>query len=267
MKTILPHLRVVQHATICAFADYSGMFSWRTWSTAYVGRMITQVMFFALIGLLIGDPEAVHYLLIGHAVIIASHEAVNIIASTTWERRAGTLSLLVASPSNPLIVFLGRCVQLIATGTALATISLVVVGLMFGIEMPWPRILIVPLIIIVIAASTATFGLFIGVYVFRFIGLRLIAINVSSLTFMAICGVSVPVNFWPTSVQRIAAFLPVTHGLQAIRDLLDGAAAEVVIRGVGLELAIAALWLLPSLVAVRWLVDGGRRAGSIEFGD
>lgn len=266
MTTVVANARIARHAMLCGFADYSAMFSLRTWFTAYVGRMVTQVLFFGLIGLLIEDPATVRFLVIGNAVVLVAHETLNIIAQTTWERRAGTLPLLVSSPSNPLIVFLGRSLQLVCTGLGLAAITLPMAFLILGIDFAWTQVLAALPIVVLVGFSASTFGLLLGAWTFKVIGLRLVFTNVCILTFTAFCGVSVPLDFWPDAVQWIARFLPVTHGLGAIRHLLDGADAALVWRGAGLELAVALLWLLPSSLAIRILADGGRRTGTLEFG-
>lgn len=267
MTAIVGNLRILRHSFVCAFADYAMMFTWRTWTTAYLGRMVMQVLFFGIIGLLLDDPAAIASLIIGNAVVIAAFESVNAINSTTWERRAGTLSLLVASPSNPLTVLAGRSVQWIPTGIALSTISLVVVAQIFGIALPWPRTLLVPILVGTISLSAFAWGLLFGVLVFHAIEQRLIFTNLSYLTFMAFCGVNVPIAFWPAWLQTIVAFLPVTHGLQAIRVLLEGGAAGEIVRLAGLELAVGALWFIPAVIAIRRLVDGGRRRGTIDFSE
>src|SRR5690606_22615951 len=124
-------------ATVCTLADYGAMFSITTWFTAYLGRMVTQVVFFGLIGLLIDNPATIRFLVIGNAIVLVAHEALQIIASATWERRAGTLSLLVASPSNPLFVFLGRCGQGIIAGLGLAAITLPLASLILRLDLSW----------------------------------------------------------------------------------------------------------------------------------
>ena len=257
MNAVVGNARVLRHSFGCAFADYAMMFMWRTWSTAYLGRMIMQVLFFGIIGLLLGDPAAIQYLIIGNAIVVAAFESVNAVNSTTWERRAGTLSLLV--------VLAGRSVQWIPTGIALSTISLVVVAQIFGVPLPWPRSLLVPVLVATISLSAFIWRLLYGTLVFRAIEQRSYATMLSYLAFMAFCGVNVPVEFWPAWIQRAVAFLPVTHGLQAIRLLIDGGAASEIVRLAGLELAVAGLWLIPAVLAIRRLVDGGRKRGTIDF--
>lgn len=103
--------------------------------------------------------------------------------------------------------------------------------------------------------------------VLRFMHLRNVVGNVINLSIMAFCGVQVPRSFWPETVQCVTAFLPVSHGLQAIRDLLDGMAAPAVLAGAGLELAVAAGWLVLAALTFRHLAEGGRKSGTIEFAD
>ena len=52
MSAMLGVVRILRHSAASGFADFATMFTWRTWSTAWLGRVIMQVMFFALIGLL-----------------------------------------------------------------------------------------------------------------------------------------------------------------------------------------------------------------------
>jgi ABC-2 type transport system permease protein len=257
--------RILRHSAVSGFADFATMFTWRTWSTAWLGRVIMQVMFFALIGLLLGDADAVRFLLIGNAVMIAATESLMTVASTTWERRAGTLPLLVASPASPLTVFVGRSVQWIPSGVGSSTVAFFVVAAVFGIDLPWPRALLVPPLIVVVAVSAYLFGSFLGALVLRAMDARNMVSNVAIWTMMAICGVNVPVDFWPGAVQRVASVLPVTHGLGAIRHHLDGASTAVVLQGVGLELLVGLGWFTLALLSIRRLVNHGRREGTIEY--
>jgi ABC-2 type transport system permease protein len=82
---------------------------------------------------------------------------------------------------------------------------------------------------------------------------------------MAFCGVSVPVAFWPGWVQVIANVLPLTHGLAAIRTVLDGGDARSVILNSMWCIAVSAGWLTVSLLTMDRMADGGRADGSIEF--
>lgn len=88
---------------------------------------------------------------------------------------------------------------------------------------------------------------------------------------MLICGVMVPVSFWPGWMQVIAQTLPLTHGLAAVRALADPTASPVAAGEVALPLLVAgglgAGWLLLAALLPERLASAGRRTGSIEFAD
>lgn len=260
-------LRIARHAVAAGIADFSTMFTWRTWTTAWLGRMVLQVVFFALIGLLVGDAATVRFLVIGNAVMLAAVESMFVVASTTWERRAGTLPLLVASPTSPLLVFASRSVFWLATGFVSSSVSLFVGAAVFGIALPFPRALLVPPMILVVGTSTYLFASFLGALILRAMEFRNVVGNVVHLAMMAICGVMVPRDVWPSGVRAIAALLPVTHGLAAIRHLLDGGGAVPVLRGLALELTVGVAWYLLAMLSIQRLVDRGRADGTIEYAD
>lgn len=228
-------------------------------------RVLAQVAFFALIGRLLDSTQAVHFLLVGNAVMIACLQAMFVVASTTWERMAGTFPLLVAAPASQLTVFLGRSVHWLASGLASATAGLFLIGPLFGLPLPWPRVLWLLPLTALVAVTTYLFGAALGALVMRAVDARNLVMNLATLTMMAISGVMVPVVFWPAWVQHIAQVLPLTHGLQAIRDLLDGAPLHTLAAPVATEAAVGAGWLLITVVFFRRLAESGRRDGSIDF--
>lgn len=264
---VLPTLRVLRGASISAWADLRMVYTWKTWTFGWLGRIIAQVIFFALIGLLLGSQAQVHYLLVGNAVMVAAMTAMSIVPSTTWERRLGTMPLLVAAPGSLVTVYLGRSVQWFPDALATATIAFFTVGALFGLPMPMPRALLVPPVILAVAVATYCFGAFLGALVLRAMDTRNLVSNAAYLSMMAICGVNVPVDFWPAWVQGVAHVLPLTHGLHAVRELLAGADASGIAAAVLRELTVAAGWLLIAVLAFNRVAQSGRRDGSIEFAD
>ena len=107
--------------------------------------------------------------------------------------------------------------------------------------------------------------LFLGSLTLRVPKLRNVVYGVATTLLMAICGVSVPVAFWPSWVRSIAEVLPVTHGLQSVRLLLGHGAGIDVLHGVVFEAFIAVLWLCLAVWSMDRMADAGRANGSIEF--
>ena len=158
---------ILRHAAIAGFEDLRSLYSWKTWTTGWLLRMVCQVVFYSLLGRLIGDDAQVHYLVIGNAVMLCATTVIFVVQSTTWERFAGTLPLLVAAPASPLVVLFGRSVQWIPDALATSLTALLIVGPIFGLPLPWPRTLLVLPLLVLVTLSTYMMGAVFGSLVLR----------------------------------------------------------------------------------------------------
>ena len=258
-------IRILGHAARTGYEDYFVEIGVRVWLLGWFLRVVVQVVFFALIGRLLGSEEQVRYLLIGNAVMLAAVGALLSVAGTTWERRAGTLPLLVASPTSPVVVFSGRSLAMAADGVVISMGALLIVAPIFDVSLPWARMPLVVPLVVVVALSTYALGTFLGGLVLHAMSTRNIVSNLAQTTMMAICGVNVPLSYYPDAVQWLAHALPLTHGLLAIRELLAGAGGATVLAYTGAELLVGLGWLALALLTFDRLAEHGRRDGSIEL--
>jgi ABC-2 type transport system permease protein len=127
---------VMQHAFRAGIADYRAIWTWRSWVLGWMVRVIAQVSFFGLIGLRVSDERAAFYLLIGNALAVAAQTGVFSLNMTSSERWAGTLPLLVASPTSPVVVFSSRGAYLAVDGALSALGALFIAGPAFGLHLP-----------------------------------------------------------------------------------------------------------------------------------
>lgn len=258
-------VRVLRYAALSGFQDFGFTYTLWSWAFGLFLRMMTQVAFFASIGRLLGSQEQVAYLLVGNGVAAAAVGCLTAATATTWERGAGTLPLLVASPTSPLLILMGRSVFFMANGMAFSLGALVLLPPLFDVSIPWGRF---PAVVAIVALTTLTTyfaATFLGGLVLKATSARRTVPNVARLTMMAFCGVSVPRSFFPDAVAWVAGLLPLTHGLDAIRELLGAGRAGAVWGDVGLEMLVGAGWLVLSLLTFHRLAEAGRRDGSIVF--
>lgn len=271
MPDLLRPVRVLRYSAVNAWADMWVIFSPLTWILGWVSRVLVQVVFFALIGLLLDSDDAVRYLFIGNAVMITAMEATMSVTTTTWERRQGTMPLLVAAPTRLWPVFVGRSVQWLPTGVITASVALFALGPAFGIEWTPAQAVVVLACLAVVAVATYCFALMLSAIVLTAMDLHNVISNVAQAITMLIAGVMVPVSFWPGWVEAIAQALPLTHGLAAIRAVTDaravGPVAGEVAAGLVLTVGVGALWLLAAALLLEYLAAAGRRTGSIEFAE
>lgn len=265
MTRLVQTLRILRHAALSGFQDLRATYTLWSWLFGLFARMVAQVAFFASIGRLLGSPEQVEFLLVGNAVMVAASASLTVTVATTWERGAGTLPLLVASPSSPVVVLMGRSVCFIANGLVTSLGGLLIVAPLFGVALPWARLPAYLALLTLVTVSTYMAATFLGALVLRAVGARRTVANVARLVLMAFCGVSVPRELFPAAVRRVADVLPLTHGLEAIRELFGAARPGRIVALAGLEALVGLGWMVLSLTTFRRMADAGRRDGSIVF--
>ncbi|HEY3606286.1 MAG TPA: ABC transporter permease [Pseudonocardiaceae bacterium] len=259
--------RVSRASMANAVQDFAATYTVRTWAFGWLGRIVAQVVFYTLVGRLIGAADQERYLLVGASVMAIVTEVMLTCASSTWERRAGTLPLLVAAPTSLLPVFAGRSVQWLVSSVATSSVSLFAIGPLFGVTWTVSRAVAAAVVLVVCAVGTYCMALALAALVLSVMELRNLVGNLATALTTAVCGAVVPVGFWPRWVQAVAVALPVTHGLRAVRALVAGPAYLAALRDSALALAVAAVWLAVADGLFRWLSERGRRDGSIEFAD
>ncbi|SBT63681.1 ABC-2 type transport system permease protein [Micromonospora sediminicola] len=264
-RALMQTAEALRLAAAAGFADFAAIHTWRTWLFGWLGRVLCQVAFFALIGRLLDSADSTRYLLVGNAVLIAVMESMFVVASTTWERRTGVLPLLVAAPTDPVLVFCGRSAQWLASGTVSATIALFVMAPVFGVELPMPRALLVVPLIGLVSVSAYCFALVLAGLVLRAMMLRNVVGNIGWLCISLVAGAQVPVQALPDWLRAVGFVSPARHGTAAVRATLDHRPGSEVLRQAGLELLVAAGWLTVAVLTFRRLAEHGRRDGSITF--
>src|SRR6266508_1403678 len=216
-------LQVMRYAFLSGARDYGSIYTWKTWLGGWFLRVLAQVTFFALLGRLLRSDEQTWFLLVGNATMLAAMEGVWALNMVSWERNTGTLPLLVASPTSPVVVLASRGTYLIGDGVVSALGALFLIGPLDGL-----------------------------------------VANVGLVTVMTLCGVNVPLSAYPTPVAWVSRFLPLTHGLIAVRDVLDGRLGAAALQALA-EAAVGAGWLGVCLLTFGWFIGRGRRDGSLEY--
>jgi ABC-2 type transport system permease protein len=247
-------------------ADYREMFTWKSWAAGWMVRVIAQVCFFALLGERIGNDRTTYYLLIGNAILVAALTGIFSLNMTSSERWTGTLPLLVASPSSPVIVFSARGAYLAVDGALSALAALFVAAGIFGMDLPWPRVLAVVPLTAVVALAAFCFGTFLAGIVFRFRSINSLVVLTTQVTLMGACGINVPFSYYPDWLEWLSRGLPVTNGLLAVRGVFDGDAAGTILLNAALEGAVAVGWMAVALASFNQLASRGRRDGSLDYG-
>ncbi|MFP5317813.1 MAG: ABC transporter permease [Acidimicrobiia bacterium] len=214
---------------------------------------------------MLGSQDQVVFLLVGSAVAVASASGLTVTTATVGERWNGTLPLLVASPSSPLVVLMGRGAAFVVNGLVTSLGALLLVAPLFEVSLRWSRYPVLIVLLVLVTLTTYMAATVLAGLILKTPSLQRTVANVGRLVIMAFCGVTVPREFFPVVVEWISAVLPLTHGLHAIRELYGAARPGVILSSAAREGLVLLGWLAVSLLTFHRLADAGRRDGSIVF--
>jgi ABC-2 type transport system permease protein len=247
--------------------SYRALFRWQN-PTFYIptmlGHPLFQVLFFSYLGRFSHVRNDAFYV-VGNAVQVSAMSGVYGVAMTVGgERWTQTLAPLLASPANRMVLFLGRALPNIVNGFVVSAFGFLVGRLLLDFHPPVTSIPGLALIVLVSTTSCTAFGLVVGAF-----GLRLRDVftfsNPAYFLMLLFCGVNVPLSALPHWMQVIGRGMPLTHGIEAARQVAGGASVGSVGGLIGTELLIGACYFAAAYVLLRVFEAEGRRRASLEL--
>jgi ABC-2 type transport system permease protein len=246
--------------------SYRALFHWLTpWILipTFILTPIVHILLFAYIGRTAGVGDD-RYFLIGNAVLNAAIPCLFAMGNTIGrERNQGTLPLLIASPAKRVPLFLGRALPVIVNGFVVAVVALAVGAVLLQVSMPpstW-----FPLAIAVAVCSISCTGLgLLGAAISLRVRETAVMSNVIFGILMIFAGVNVPLLFLPAWMASAATWMPLTHGIDAARQLAAGSGFAAIRADLLTELGLGALYALLGLLLLAWLERESRRKSTLD---
>ncbi len=246
---------------------YRGLINWLSpW--IYVPTMIVAPIFQILLFVYIGRSAGVQsdeFFVIGNAVQYASIPCLFAMThAIAGERYQQTLSYILVSPAGRLPLFLGRALPVICNAMLVAAFALVVSALILGIDIPVSAWGPIALVIFISAFSCTGLGLICAAA-----GLRVretaVLNNIIFGLLLIFTGANVPIDELPGWMQAISNRIPLTHGIEAARDLANGASLGDVSGLLATEFAIGVVYTIVGYGALRYMEHESRKRASIQI--
>jgi ABC-2 type transport system permease protein len=246
---------------------YRGLINWLSpwiFIPSLVVSPIFQILLFVYIGRSAG-VQSDEFFVIGNAVQYASIPCLfSMTHAIAGERNQQTLAYILVSPAGRLPLFLGRALPVVLNAWVVSVFSLLVTGLLVGIDVPssaWPAI---ALVILIASFSCTGLGL-----VCAAIGLRVretaVLNNVIFGLLLVFTGANVPIDEFPGWMQAISNSVPLTHGIEAARDVAEGASLGDVSGLIATEFAIGVVYTVVGYQALLVMEYASRRRASIQI--
>ena len=246
-----------------AWYSYRALYAWQRFGPYVSGKIIyptAQMLFFLYLGRLAGVENPI-YIVIGNILLLPATNGVEGVSMTiSGERDFRTLPYLIASPASRGPLFLGRPLVHIIDGT-LSTITAFFIGvLVFGLDLKQSNLLLVALSVLVISITSSGLGLILGSLSLRTREASTIS-AIAYFVLLVFCGVNLPVESLPRSMQWISYCLPLTRGIAAARQAMNGMEWHIVVYQLVEELLVGCIYFSVGYFLFRWfeklsLVDG-----------
>jgi ABC-2 type transport system permease protein len=246
--------------------SYRALFNWIrpiTYATTMLGSPLFQILFFAYLGRFAGLRDDTFFV-VGNAVQVSAMSGIYAMTLTIAnERQFGTLSPLLATPANRPALFLGRALPVIANGLLVSAFGFGVGLLLLDFSLAWNQVPALATVLVVTVTSCTGLGMLLGS-----IGLRardvFFASNLVYFLMLLVCGVNIPVEELPSWLEAIGRAVPLTHGIEAARDVVGGATLGEVGGLVWTELGIGLAYTAAAFLLFRLFEVWGRRSAALE---
>jgi ABC-2 type transport system permease protein len=246
--------------------SYRALFAWvdpRVYIPSMLGFPLFQRRFFAYVGRAASFQDDSFYV-VGNAIMSANAGAIfGTSFSIGGERWTQTLSAVLATPANRFALFVGRAIPNIANGIIVAIFCFVLGCTLLDVSIGWSQVPALAVVVVVSTTSCACFGLVVGS-----IGLRardaVLYANLAYFAMLVFCGVNVPLDKLPGWMEAIGRALPLTHGIEAGREIADGATLGDVSGLLVTEALIGCVYAGVAYGLFRLFEAEGRRRASFE---
>ena len=179
------------------------------------------------------------------------------------ERWTQTLSSILVTPANRFALFLGRALPNLVNGVIVSTVGFVVGWLLLDFSLKPAEIPVIALVVVVTAFACTAFGMVIGAFGLRGRDIFFFA-NLMIFVFLLFCGVNIPFDTLPGWMQAVGRVLPLTHGIDAARQVADGASLGDVSGLIWTEAGSALFYAALAYGLFRLFEVDGRRRASLE---
>jgi ABC-2 type transport system permease protein len=252
--------------TVGGVLAYRALFNWTT-PAMYVGTLlaypVAQLLFFAYLGRQLGVADD-RFFLIGNAVLGASLAGVfGGTMALANERRYATLGMVLLSPRNRVVLFLGRALPYAGNGLLIAVFTLTVGALLLGVTIPLETLPGLLAVLALGSLSCAFFGLTLGALGLRFRDVFTIS-NLAATILILVSGANVPRASLPGWLQAVGEVLPTTHVIEAGHRLTNGESlaslGPVLLR----EVFVLVGYAVTAALLLRFFESRGRRHGELD---
>ncbi|QNO15871.1 ABC transporter permease [Alkalicella caledoniensis] len=248
--------------------SFKSLFGWldpKIYVLVKVINPIFVIMFFSLLAKYTYGVDDVTPWVIGNSFLLCTYNAIfgvgNVLAI---ERVFGTLKIVIASPSNKFLVFVGRAFMHIIDAVITVLIGLIAGALIFGVSFKGVNFPLFALNIFVAMFAASGLGLMIGSFGLWIRDMNLL-MNTAAMGLLALTGANFPIEMFPNIIQKVCYGLPVTRSIKAAALLMDGGSRDMVYRLMSQEIVVGIIYTTLGYVLLKIMERVAKNTASLDI--
>lgn len=248
--------------------SYIALFRWLRPTTYIASKLImpfASILFFTFLGIEANGIGAASFFIIGNALQMTAVNGIyGVTMSIGGDRWEGTLPYLFGVPGNRLVFFFGRAFFHLLDGSFGVIFGLIFGALLFGLDFSQTNFLGLAITILIATFSTAGFGLLLGAISLMTPHVFFIN-NAFYFLLLVFSGANIPLDAMPVWMRSISNFLPLTRGIAAARQAMDGASFAEIMPLLGGEIAVGLIYAFLGYFVFRYIEIQARRQGTLDL--
>jgi ABC-2 type transport system permease protein len=217
-----------------------------------------------LLGIYATGRSNASFYIVGNAIQIAALSGIfGVTMSIGDDRSNGTLLYIFGTPTERLILFMGRATIHVLDGILGVMLSLGCGAVLLGLDLSHTNLLALGITIIITTFSTAGLGLLLGCVSLMTRNVMFLS-NTVYFLLLLFSGANVALTDLPSWMQVISWLLPITRGIAAARALVDSGNFSQVAPLLGGELLIGLAYIVLGYISFCWFEFRARKFGTLE---
>jgi ABC-2 type transport system permease protein len=246
--------------------SYRALFNWirpGIYLATMLGSPLFQILFFAYLGRFSGLRDDT-YFVVGNAVQVSAMSGIYAMTLTIAnERQFQTLLPILATPANRPALFLGRALPVIANGLFVSVFGFAVGSLFLDFSLGLDQLPSLAVVVLVTVFACTALGMVLGSFGLRARDVFFFS-NLVYFLMLLVCGVNIPPESLPMWLEAIGRGVPLTHGIEAARDVVGGATLGDVAGLTLTELAIGIAYTVVAFGMFRYFELASRKHAALE---
>lgn len=248
-----------------AFKSNYGFLEWESFLLIKIINPFFQMIFFVLLAQFSGSKNELAIIVIGNAMLMCVFTCIGELGVVyVRERLNGTLKTIIACGKNRLLLFFEKGAFHMVDAFLTAMFGLSIGYILFHIPIFNYPLLDILVVILISMFACIGLGFLLGSICLIVTDINLIY-NILSMGMMFLCGANIPIEHLPVLLRFLSWCLPITRGIKAIEQLINGEKLIAISAFLIGEFLLGLLFFILSFIAFNILESLAKKKATIDL--